>query len=203
MRGSKTSDPPSGLRGTWLRAQVLDAAESLLRDGRAEFTMRELAAAAEVSFATPFNQFGSKAGIIHALSARRIEAMVARFDAAAPAQADAAARVLLSIDLAAGLMLEEPTVNRAVMGWLGTAGPAPGGVLENSKALWAKALGAGEGLDPSRRDEALRVLPERLAFIFRGALSFWTAGDLPDRRLAPAAREAAQDVLLAFSPPGS
>ena len=48
---------------------MLDAAERLLRDGNAEFSMRDLAAEAGVSFATPFNQFGSKPAIMQALSA--------------------------------------------------------------------------------------------------------------------------------------
>ena len=50
-------------------------------------------------------------------------------------------------------------VNRAVMGWLGTAGPAPGQVWARSTALWALALGEGEGLIAGRREQALRCLP--------------------------------------------
>ena len=42
------------------RERVLAAAERLLADNRHEFSMRELAADAGVSFATPFNLFGSK-----------------------------------------------------------------------------------------------------------------------------------------------
>lgn len=202
MPRSKTTEPTAGLRGAGLRAQVLDAAERLLRDGRAEFTMRDLSAAAGVSFATPFNQFGSKAGIMQALSARRVEAMAARL-AAAPAQPDAPSRVLQAIDLAAAVMLEEPVVNRTVMGWLGTAGPVPGDVLGRSKALWTLALGEGDGLDAARRAEALRVLPELLAMGFRGALSFWTAGELPDERLSPTACALGCAVLRGFTRPGS
>jgi AcrR family transcriptional regulator len=52
------------------RERVLDAAERLLAQGSAGFSMRELADEAGVSFATPFNQFGSKAAIMLALSAR-------------------------------------------------------------------------------------------------------------------------------------
>jgi AcrR family transcriptional regulator len=65
-------------RGEPVRQRVLDAAERLLRDGKAEFSMRDLASEAGVSFATPFNQFGSKPAIMHALSARRIDAMLTR-----------------------------------------------------------------------------------------------------------------------------
>ena len=161
--------------------------------------MRDLAAEAAVSFATPFNQFGSKAAIMQALSGRRIDTMIGRF-AAAPPLPDAAGRVLLAIDTAVAVMLEEPDVNRAVMGWIGTSGPAPGQVMAHSKTLWTLALGDGEGLSATRREEALRRLPRQLAFAFRGVLSFWAAGELPDELLGPSAREIACNLLLGFAP---
>ncbi|MFC0407311.1 TetR/AcrR family transcriptional regulator [Roseomonas elaeocarpi] len=197
MTRSKT-EPSGGTRGEPLRQRVIDAAENLLREGRAEFSMRDLAAEAGVSFATPFNQFGSKAAIMHALSARRIDTMEERF-AAAPPLADAAARVLRATDTAAAVMLEEPEVNRAVMGWIGTAGPSPGQVRARSTGLWTLALGAGEGLAPARREQALGCLPGQLAFAFRGVLSFWTAGELPDDALTQSAREIAKTLLLGFT----
>jgi AcrR family transcriptional regulator len=198
MTPIKTSPSSPAMRGEPLRNRVIDAAERLLREGKAEFSMRDLAAEAGVSFATPFNQFGSKAAIMHALSARRIDTMTQRF-AAAPPLALAADRVLLAVDLAAEVMLAEPQVNRAVMGWIGTAGPAPGQVLTQSTALWTLSLGEGEGLAEARREEALRSLPQQLAFAFRGVLSFWTAGELADEALAACAREIAAALLRGFS----
>ena len=195
MTDSKTE--PS-TRGEPLRQRVIDAAERLLREGEADFSMRDLAAKAGVSFATPFNQFGSKAAIMQALSTRRIDTMEARF-AAAPPLTDTTDRVLLAIDAAVAVMLEEPDINRAVMGWLGTASPSPGQVWTRSTALWTLALGAGESLIAARREQALRCLPRQLAFAFRGALSFWTAGELPDEALAPEAREVASTLLLGFT----
>ncbi|RDJ19660.1 TetR/AcrR family transcriptional regulator [Bosea caraganae] len=198
MARDKTQPPPISTRGEPLRHRVIDAAERLLREGRADFSMRDLAAEAGVSFATPFNQFGSKAAIMHALSGRRIDTMTRRFAEALP-RPDAADRVLLAIDTAVAVMLEEPQVNRAVLGWLGTAGPSPGQVLAHSTTLWRLALGAGEGLTETRREQALRCLPGQLAFAFRGVLSFWTAGELTDDALALNAREIARALLLGFS----
>jgi AcrR family transcriptional regulator len=172
----------------------MDAAEQLLRRGKADFSMRDLAAEAGVSFATPFNQFGSKAAIMHALSGRRINTMTERFARMSP-PADAAGRVLMAIDTAVEVMLEEPEINRAVMGWIGTAGPSPGRVLAHSTTLWSLALGAGD----HKVVEALRCLPEQLAFAFRGVLSFWTAGEVPDEALASNAREIAKTLLLGFA----
>lgn len=114
-------------RGEPVRQRVLDAAETLLRQGKADFSMRDLAAQAQVSFATPFNHFGSKAAIMQALSARRIDEMEARYRAASPA-GDARDRVLAATAIAAEVMREESAVNRVVMGWLGT--------LRQCPALW-------------------------------------------------------------------
>lgn len=185
-------------RGEPLRQRVIDAAERLLRRGKADFSMRDLATEAGVSFATPFNQFGSKAAIMHALSGRRIDTMAKRFAGMSP-PADASGRVLLAIDTAVEVMLEEPEINRAVMGWIGTGGSSPGRVLAHSMTLWSLAVGSGQGLSAARRQEALRCLPEQLAFAFRGVLSFWTAGEVPDEALASKAREIAKTLLLGFA----
>ena len=198
MANDKTKPSPAGIRGEPLRQRVIDAAERLLRDGKADFSMRDLAAEAGVSFATPFNQFGSKAAIMQTLSAHRIDTMASRF-VAAPPLTDTVARVLLAMDTAAAVMLEEPAVNRAVMGWLGTASSSPGQVWAHSTALWTLALGEGNGLIAARRDQALASLPGQLAFAFRGVLSFWTAGELPDEALAPTARDLASTLLLGFT----
>jgi AcrR family transcriptional regulator len=198
MRRGKTQPSSNATRGEPLRRRVIDAAERLLREGKADFSMRDLAAEAGVSFATPFNQFGSKAAIMHALSGRRIDTMAKRF-AEASLPLAASDRVLLAIDTAVEVMLEEPEVNRAVMGWIGTGGPSPGNVLAHSTALWSLALGAGEGLTATGREQALRCLPGQLAFAFRGVLSFWTAGELPDEALALNAREVARTLLLGFT----
>lgn len=198
MTPNKTQAPAKAIRGEPLRRRVIDAAERLLREGKAEFSMRDLAAEAGVSFATPFNQFGSKAAIMHALSERRIGTVTERFARQAP-PSFAADRILLAIGIAAELMLEEPMVNRAVLGWLGTAGPSHGDMLTHSMALWTLALGAGEGLTPTRQKEALRELPRQLAFGFRGVLSFWTAGELPDDALAASAQDIARALLLGYT----
>ncbi|WP_404477631.1 TetR/AcrR family transcriptional regulator [Novosphingobium sp. BL-52-GroH] len=197
MSSDKAEIEFTNRRGEPVRQRVLDAAERLLRGGKAEFSMRDLASEAGVSFATPFNQFGSKGGIMNALSARRINAMAARFEEAPPLH-DAAGRIALAIDIAVTVMLEESVVNRAVMGWVGTASAPAGNVISQSSALWARALGDGSGLATLRGKEALRTLPMQLALAFRGALSFWTAGELTDQELGPAAQEIAGSLLRGF-----
>jgi AcrR family transcriptional regulator len=195
MAESKARASLTAQRGEPVRQRVIEAAERLLRQGKAEFSMRDLAAEAGVSFATPFNQFGSKAAIMHAISARRVELMDARFRETAPL-GDAVNRVLVATETAASVMLEEPVVNRSVMGWLGTAGPAAGTALTRSEAFWSLALAAGDGLTPAGRGHALRTLPRQLAFGFRGVLSFWTAGEIVDDELTASARDVVLAILL-------
>lgn len=177
-------------RGAPVRARVLDGAEALLRQGKADFSMRELAAEAQVSFATPFNQFGSKAGIMQALSDRRIDLMEARYRAAPTAPA-ARTRVATAVAIAAAVMLEEPVVNRTVMGWLGTPMTEPGQVWTRSTALWALALSEGDG----RLRPEDGPLAQQLAFAFRGVLSFWTAGELANDALATQADAMAMAIM--------
>jgi AcrR family transcriptional regulator len=180
------------------RERVLDAAERLLAQGSAAFSMRELADEAGVSFATPFNQFGSKAAIMLALSSRRIALMHERLAQATLPRA-AIGRVLAAVDIAAAVMLVEPAANRAVMGAISSPGDVPGDVSSRSGDFWAKALGKGEGLAVGSRALALATLPHQLAVVFRGVLSFWTAGELADRSLGQHARAAAATVLLGFA----
>jgi AcrR family transcriptional regulator len=176
---------------------VLDAAERLLGVGERDFSMRDLAAEAGVSFATPFNQFGSKAAIMYALSERRISAMTERY-VSLDATGDAVQRVARAVESASITMLEKPIVNRVVMGWISTSNPAPGEVLPRSKALWARALGEGDGLRVELRERACRTLPEQLAFGFRGVLSFWTAGEIPDAALTHCALDIAKTLMLGY-----
>ncbi|WP_414831760.1 TetR/AcrR family transcriptional regulator [Afifella sp. YEN Y35] len=194
--GAKTSAKPRPSATT--RERVLAAAERLLEKGEPAFSMRELAAEAGVSFATPFNQFGSKAAIMHALSAELIAAMHARLAAREPG-GDAAARILAAVAIAASVMLERPAVNRVIMATLGAPEGHPGQVLALSRAYWARALGEAEGFSDPRC--ARETLPDQLAFTFRGILSFWTAGEISDAELRARTARAAAASLLGFAGP--
>ena len=180
-----------------VRERVLLAAEHLLAKGSAEFSMRELAAEAGVSFATPFNQFGSKSAIMHALSARLIETMHERY-ATSPPAVGAPARILHALEIAAQVMLDRPGANRAIMAGLGAPSPEPGDVWNASRALWATALDDCKGLEPDSIDLACITLPAQLAFSFRGLLSFWAAGEISDDNLVPHARGIGAASLMGF-----
>jgi AcrR family transcriptional regulator len=188
-------------KGRLVREKVLDAAERLLRaDPGATFSMRELAAEAGVSFATPFNQYGSKAAIAQALSARRIGQMVGRLEDADP-PGDAVERALAAVRVATALLLEEPQVNRAMMGVLGSGSGTPSAVGAQSGALWAAALGGFDGIEPSVAAAARAWLPGQLALVFRGCLSFWVGREIADHDLPAAAERAAAITLACFVEP--
>ena len=92
-------------------------------------------------------------------------------------------------------MLDAPDVTRAVMASLGTAGPARTDALERSAAFWALAWAGEEMVGASHRPSASDG-PYQLALAFRGALSFWSAGELSDDEL----RQAALAIADALAP---
>jgi AcrR family transcriptional regulator len=177
-----TSKSPTAAPAASTRDRILAAAECLLGQGAADFSMRDLAAVAGLSFATPFNQFGSKLAIMRALSAQRIDLMHTRA-ATALTSDDAVERVLQVVAIAVAVMLEAPAINRSVMGAIGSPGTEPGDVQARSRALWSVALADGYGLSKQQRAFGLAVLPDQLAISFRGLLSFWTAGEIADADL--------------------
>jgi AcrR family transcriptional regulator len=197
-----TAQPPPPLRERnrqLVRDVVLDAAERLLQSSpSAEFSMRSLATEAGVGFATPFNHFGSKTAIMQALSSRLIERMAARFQEEKPT-GDAIDRVLTMGRISVALLLEKPEVSKAVVGSLGVARPSPSTVRPQSEAIWSLALDDFVGLEPNTHVLARAVLPQQLAFTFRGCLSFWIAGELTDEMFDQAFRTSALIILLGFA----
>jgi AcrR family transcriptional regulator len=181
------------------RQAILDGAERLLRSSpAAEFSMRALAAEAGVGFATPFNHFGNKNAIMQALSSRLIEQMIQRFRIEDPA-GDCLDRVLAMGNLCVTLLRQKPEIHKAVVGSLGMPQSGRSEVHSRSRELWSLALGDFGGLAPATRPLAEAILAEQLAFHFRGCISFWIAGELPDRELAPTFRSGAASLLLGFA----
>lgn len=160
--------------------------------------MRELASEAEVSFATPFNHFGGKGAVLQALSARVIGRMADRFDALRPS-GDAVDRTLAMGEIAVALLLERPAAYRAVVASLGTEVPSEARSL--SRDLWSLALGDLDGLDVGAIGRPPGTISEPLAYMFRGCLSFWIAGEIQDDALATTVRKGLTAVLLGFAAP--
>lgn len=161
-----------------VRGTILDAALDLLaREGRADFSMRELAEAAGVSFVTPFNHFGSKDGLLRELMFRRFQGIEAAYRAQPPA-GDAVARTLAMARLGVDVMVEQAPVTRAMS--VGIISEGSRDVLRRARDLWTLSLGDLDGLDTTWSPDGAALLAEHLALSFRGALVMWIASDLTD-----------------------
>ena len=94
------------------REQITDAARSLMRSGDTGFTMRNLADAAGVSIATPYNLFGSKQAVMFAV----LETDLAHFTALVTSQdVDALERIFRAVSLATEHYARDPEYHRAVL----------------------------------------------------------------------------------------
>jgi AcrR family transcriptional regulator len=187
------------------RRTILDAAERLLQKGEAKgFNVRELACKARVGFATPFNHFGSKDGIMKALLSRLIEEMVKSFQNE-PSGRDAIDRVFSMTEIAVDVLLKKPEVHKVIVGSLSV--PLPECVKKNVQLssvkkdvqlLWNVVLGDAEGIVPDQRDKGSMVLAEQLTVVFCGCLSLWSAGDIGNDQLRYAIEGIVSAVLRVF-----
>jgi AcrR family transcriptional regulator len=180
---------------------ILDAAEKLIREGSSqEFTMRALAEEAGVSVVTAYNHFGSKAGVMRGIIRRLIDEIRRRYFAA-PIAKSVIDRILAMAEMGAQVSLEESqlyrTVGRSLMVF--DEQMTLEGVRPESEKLWRDAM--GQSWSDFRNDvaaEAARTLPTQLAMIYRGAFSFWIAGEIDDEGFRKAVRSGVATVLLAF-----
>jgi AcrR family transcriptional regulator len=186
-------------RNVILSDAILDAAEKLIREGSSqEFTMRALAEEAGVSVVTAYNHFGSKAGVMRGIIRRLIDEIRRRYFAA-PIAKSVIDRILAMAEMGAQVSLDESqlyrTVGRSLMVFdeqMTLEGVRP-------EKLWRDAM--GQSWSDFRNDvaaEAARTLPTQLAMIYRGAFSFWIAGEIDDEGFRKAVRSGVATVLLAF-----
>ena len=106
------------------RNQILDSAEALIRQaGNTDFSMRALAAAAEVAPATPYNFFGSKEGLLFELLSRSLEAFMK--SALISNKTDPLEQVLDCADKAVTILTNDPVFLRPLYQvMLGLSDPA-------------------------------------------------------------------------------
>jgi AcrR family transcriptional regulator len=172
---------------------VLDAAEKLLQDA-GDFSMRALADAAGVSFTTPFKHFKGKGAILRALAERLGTKIVAEFNDS-QASGRIAERIHLMNNIGIKVMFEQPVAYRSVIAALSVPHPEGPNMAKEAEKLWELSLGELDGIEPSLREIARKVLPSQLAISFRGVLSLWVAGELSGEDLVPKA-DLAVDVIL-------
>ncbi|WP_197465300.1 TetR/AcrR family transcriptional regulator [Tistrella mobilis] len=194
------------------REEILNAAERLLLAGDLpDFSMRALSEEAGVSFATPFNHFGSKTGILRSLAQRMFDAITDRYVAdSATGAGDAIDRTFMMGRAGCAVWLERPAVHRYLIGTLVAGGPAAGGgsaddpeeFRRRSRALWILALGDYDGIDLAMRPLAVGALPEQLAIMFRGAAALWAGGEVADDQFGAAVDLGIATSLIGYVPAG-
>jgi len=179
-----------------VRETILDAAERLVRSG-GNLTMRDLAQEAGVSLNTPFNHFGSKAGILVGLSDRMFEAIAGVYDNALTNE-DPVARVFAMGRAGVQVALSDPKYYRYICRSMTIEGElnAVGYVRRSAEQLWSLALAS----DSFSRTDVSGLydtyVPQQLGVVFRGVLTMWRTGEIVDANLPRAVETSLAGVML-------
>lgn len=185
---------------TFAKDAVLDAAEELLLEGEsADFSMRMLCERAGVSFATPFNYFGSKNGILRGLAMRIFERTHTRY-AESTSPGDAIDRVIAMTNIGVDVLVELSVVNRAVCAAYVSVGASEEfDFFSPALSLWSNTLGEFDGFDRALIPIARELLPEQLAILFRGTMALWITGELPEERFRTVALSGVATLLFGLA----
>jgi AcrR family transcriptional regulator len=181
---------------------MLDAAARILNaSDPPDFSMRDLCEAAGVSFATPFNHFGSKTGVVRALAMRIFEDVHNRY-VRSNKPGDTIDRLFAMAAAGTEVWLENPAVNRYISSSLMVAGNKehPEQFLEHSCKLWLEALGTLDGLEGIDDKNCAASLSLSLAVAFRGTMALWIGREITDSQFAPLLQAQVACLLLGFAP---
>jgi AcrR family transcriptional regulator len=173
-----------GLRekqATQRRDRILAAARKLIRrTGGTGFSMRALADEAEVSLATPYNLFGSKAGVLYALlnvSLENLDRATVTFSSTTPVE-----RVLEVAGIAADVYARDAAFYRPLMQFLLGARDVEHRprFIEQSLRRWTRTVQAAvrHGLLSSSVD--VDLLARQLMINFIGVLDLWINEELDE-----------------------
>jgi AcrR family transcriptional regulator len=163
------------------KARILDAAARLVRQRRGtDFSMVALAETAEVSPTTPYNLFGSKAGVLYALLNRSLDELTSElltFSTDDPIE-----HVLEAAGVAADLFARDPGFFRPLFQFLlGVRDDVDRPrFMDRSLEYWKHALHAADerGLLPEELDR--EELARQLLVHFAGVLELWVHEELDD-----------------------
>lgn len=163
------------------RNRILDAAERLIRQtGGTDFSVRTLAAVAEVAPATPFNLFQSKEGLLYALLSRNLEAVIAeglRFKGANPKL-----HIVEAATNAVDMFARDPEFMRPlyrVLLGVSDALHRPE-FMARSLGYWRTAVDTIPDQALLSCDQDRNLLTVSLQALFLGLLEFWVHEDFDD-----------------------
>lgn len=180
------------------RVRILSAArETIAERGYEALTMRELAGAAGVTVPTIYNLIGSKEAVLLAAVEEQTLRFLARI-AARPARRPA--DHVLSVAAACSReLLTLPRYYRTLLQLLFTTAPGPGPRADIHATLVAEfTRGVASLRDAGHLASWIDadVLARRLTFDLQMTALRWSAGELPDTKLGPAAELGASLLLL-------
>ena len=161
------------------RDRIRAAADQLIRErGDTEFSMRELADTAGVAFATPFNLFESKEGLLASLFADRILPRQVAL-ASAPLDPDPVAHVIAFTGEAFGTYTEDDELfGPLLQAVIAPGSPSEGRPLEAATEFWTRCLEPARDAGLLRPDADDPRLDRALHLAFRGALLCWARGEV-------------------------
>lgn len=163
------------------RNQILDSAEALIRQaGNTDFSMRVLAAAAEVAPATPYNFFGSKEGLLFELLSRSLEAFMK--GALVSAKEDPIDKVLDRADKAVTILTSDPVFLRPLYQvMLGLTDPIHHpAFIEDVFVFYRRALDDMLESKLLGDEHEREILACALMSHFMGILDLWVQRDIED-----------------------
>lgn len=173
------------------RLRIIAAARDLIREtGDTNLSMRTIAERAEVSFATPYNLFGSKRAVVLAVLEDERD-FAERF--ASLHAVNAIERIFQALTLAVGYYTDDPDFYRTL--WralLDTNGKDGGGLSTpqrraQNRALWRMLLENAQRQGFLEADISIAVLERNLAYTFNGVMLSWVIGGLTTSGVMPAA----------------
>jgi AcrR family transcriptional regulator len=183
------------------RQRILDAAESLIRSTASiDFSMRQLAATAEVSWATPFNLFGSKESLLYALLARSLDHIVVtglHFR-----ESDPLTHVIEAGENAVAAFLDDPDFLRPLYQVLLSVSHPEyrPDFMARTFAYWrAAALTIPQASDIPAKHPTDAVASALMAH-FIGLLELWVHRDLDDRQFLQRAKSGIILIMLPLVP---
>lgn len=164
------------------KQQVLDAAEAAIRQaGTVDFSMRDLAKNADVSFATPFNLFGKKEDILAALFHRRVTAQAERRKAESRTHGGLENLLQIATETCTGYLADAELFKPLAQAFRTQRTPQLEAISSDAQHIWRTALEnclADKVLHP---DTLLDSLARRLHISFRVAFLMWATNELPDK----------------------
>jgi AcrR family transcriptional regulator len=181
--------------------RILDAAEALIRGTASiDFTMRQLAAAAEVSLATPFNLFGSKEGLLYALLTRSLDDIIVtglRFR-----EPDPMTHVIEAGENAVRAFLDDPDFLRPLYQvLLSVSHPAyRPDFMARTFAYWHAAARTIPQADDIPAKYVTDAVASALMAHFIGLLELWVHRDVDDRQFLHRAKSGIILIMLPMVP---